>query len=127
VDKRSGRIVSTAYGKGRRHDFHLFKHSRVRFMTQTQVLVDTGYRGLQKLHANTLMPEKRSKKQPLTRQDKKENRRISAQRVPCENLIGLIKRFKIIAHRYRNRRKRFLLRGNIIAAIHKLELKSGEL
>jgi hypothetical protein len=93
----------------------------VKFLPQTQALTDTGYLGLQKLHANTVMPKKRSKKHPLTKQEKKENRRISVQRVPCENIIGLVKRFKIIACRYRNRRKRFLIRVNIIAAIHNLE------
>ncbi|WP_395461592.1 hypothetical protein [Wolbachia endosymbiont (group A) of Therophilus tumidulus] len=38
------------------------------------------------------------------------------------NVIGLLKRFKIIADRYRNRRKRFGLRFNLIAGIHNFEL-----
>ncbi|MBS4167035.1 hypothetical protein NEOC65_002138 [Neochlamydia sp. AcF65] len=36
--------------------------------------------------------------------------------------MGLLKRFKIIADRYRNRRKRFALRFNLIAAIYNWEL-----
>jgi hypothetical protein len=85
------------------------------------VLVDSGYLGLQKIHVNTVMPKKRSKKHPLTKQDKAENRRISSQRVACENVIGFLKRFKIIADKYRNRRKRFALRFNLIAAIYNIE------
>jgi hypothetical protein len=77
---------------------------------------------MQKLHANTVMPKKRSKKQPLTKQDKAENKRISSERVACENVIGYLKRFKIIADRYRNRRKRFALRFNLLAAIYNHEL-----
>ena len=84
---------------------------------------------MQKLHANTVMPKKRSKKHPLTKQDKAQNKRISSQRVPCENVIGYLKRFKIIADRYRNRRKRFALRFNLLAAIynHELAKKYGPL
>ncbi|MBS4170054.1 hypothetical protein NEOC95_000773 [Neochlamydia sp. AcF95] len=39
-------------------------------------------------------------------------------------MIGLLKRFKIIADRYRNRRKRFALRFNLIAAIYNWELNT---
>jgi len=77
---------------------------------------------MQKLHANTVMPKKRSKQQPLTKQDKADNKRISSERVACENVIGYLKRFKIIADRYRNRRKRFALRFNLLAAIYNHEL-----
>jgi len=84
---------------------------------------------MQKLHANTVMPKKRSKQQPLTKQDKADNKRISSERVACENVIGYLKRFKIIADRYRNRRKRFALRFNLLAAIynHELAKKYGQL
>jgi DDE superfamily endonuclease len=68
------------------------------------------------------MPKKRSKKHPLTKQDKAQNKRISSERVPCENVIGYLKRFKIIAERYRNRRKRFGLRFNLITAIYNQKL-----
>jgi len=85
-------------------------------------LIDSGYQGLQKLHVYTDMPKKRSKKHPLTKEEKAKNKRISSQRVPVENVIAHVKRFKIIADRYRNRRKRFGLRFNLIAAIYKQEL-----
>ncbi|WP_305825897.1 transposase family protein, partial [Candidatus Rhabdochlamydia sp. W815] len=83
---------------------------------------DGGYRGLKKLHAKTQMPKRRSKKNPLTKQDKKNNQFLSKERVINENAIGLLKRFKILADRYRNRRKRFGLRFNLIAGIYNLEL-----
>jgi len=86
------------------------------------VVTDTGYIGLQKIHANTDMPKKKSKKNPLTPADKKQNRELSSQRVSNEHAIGRIKRFKIIADKYRNRRKRFGLRFNLIAGIYNYEL-----
>jgi len=94
----------------------------VRLAPQTSAVVDTGFLGLQKIHANTLMPKKRSKKHPLTKQDKAENKRIAKERVPGENIIRYLKRFKIIADRYRNRRKSFGLRFNLIAAFYNYEI-----
>jgi hypothetical protein len=58
----------------------------------------------------------------ITKEEKRENRIISRFRVRVENVIGKIKRFHIISHRYRNRRKRFGLRFNLIAAIYNFEL-----
>lgn len=82
---------------------------------------DTGYQGLQKIHTNTLMPKKKSKKNPLTPEDKQQNRLISSQRVLNEHVIGKLKRFKIVADKYRNRRRRFGLRFNLIAGIYNSE------
>jgi len=70
------------------------------------------------------MPKKRTKKNPLTKEDKLNNQKLSSERVVNENVIGMIKRFKIISDRYRNRRKRFCLRFNLIAGIYNLELNS---
>jgi hypothetical protein len=86
--------------------------------------MDTGYQGIQKIHANSLLPKKKSKKSPLTKEDKRNNKKLSSERVINENVIGSIKRFKIISDRYRNRRKRFALRFNLISAIYNLELNS---
>ena len=74
------------------------------------------------IQIKTQMPKKRSKKNPLTQEDKRNNRQLSRERVLNENVIGSLKRFKIIADRYRNRRRRFALRFNLIAGIYNLEL-----
>jgi len=85
-------------------------------------LVDTGYVGIDKYHTTTIIPKKRSKKKPLTKREKKENQHISSERVLAENVIGMLKRFKILAEKYRNRRKRFGLRFNLIAGLYNFEL-----
>ncbi len=59
---------------------------------------------------------------PLTGEDKKNEQQLSRDRVLNENVIGSVKRFKILSDRYRNRRKRFSLRFNLIAGIYNLEL-----
>jgi hypothetical protein len=68
------------------------------------------------------MPKKKSKKNPLSKEDKKNNREISSERVLNENVIGVVKRFKIINDKYRNRRKRFGLRFNLICGIYNYEM-----
>ena len=73
---------------------------------------------MQKLHTKTELPKKKSKKNPLTAEEKKKNQQLASHRVLNENVIGMLKRFKIISDKYRNRRKRFGLRFNLIAAIY---------
>ena len=85
-------------------------------------VADTGYIGLQKLHARSLLPKRRGKKNPLARVDIERNREISCKRMAVENVIGMLKRFKILAEKYRNRRKRFGLRFNLIAGLYNFEL-----
>ncbi len=50
------------------------------------------------------------------------NHTLSSERIFVEHVIGKVKRFKIVADRYRNRRRRFGLRFNLIAGIYNLEL-----
>jgi hypothetical protein len=70
------------------------------------------------------LPKKSSKKKPLTKEERKDNQKISSERVLNENVIGRLKRFRIISDRYRNRRKRFGLRFNLISGIHNYEVNA---
>jgi hypothetical protein len=58
----------------------LFKESGVKLHPTTKGQTDTGYQGVQKLHANSESPKKKSKKHPLTKEDKQNNRRIASER-----------------------------------------------
>ena len=122
VDKNTRKVICTFFGNGKRHDFRLFKDSKTHIRKEIQVETDTAFFGITKIHANTRLPKKRSKKNPLTKEDKKNNKEISSSRATNEHAIGFIKRFKIVAERYRNRRKRFALRFNLIAGICNFEL-----
>ncbi len=123
VDKKTKQVICTDFSNGKRHDFRLFKESKTRFHPDTKVITDTGYQGIQKLHAKSELPKKRRKKSPLTKEDKKANQALSSERVLNENVIGMLKRFKIVSDKYRNRRKRFGLRFNLIAGIYNWELR----
>jgi hypothetical protein len=101
----------------------MYKESGVHIQSKTKMQADSGYQGLKSLHPNSELPYKRRKKQPLTQEEKIHNKKLAGERVIVENVIGRLKRFKIISDRYRNRRKRFMLRFSLIAGIHNFELK----
>jgi len=54
----------------------------------------------------------------LNKEAKKRNREISSERVLVEHIIREVKIFRVAAEKYRNRRKRFGLRINLIAAFY---------
>ena len=117
VNLRNGEIICLAFSNGKKHDFRLFKDSHVHARVETLLEADTGYQGLVRLHANSLLPKKRSKNHPLTKQQRKENHEISSKRIFVEHAIRFVKRFRILSERYRNRRNRFALRFSLIAGI----------
>lgn len=126
INKNTKQIICTDFCEGKKHDFKLFKESKIAFLKSQTIIVDTGYAGILKLyqnHMNILIPKKKSKKNPLTKEDKENNTKISKQRIIVEDVIGFIKRFRIISDKYRCRRKRFSLRFNLIAAICNLEMR----
>ncbi len=88
----------------------------------TECLADSGYLGLGKCHANSQTPHKGSKLHPLTRQQKRGNRQLARERFVAEHVIRSLKIFRILSERYRNRRKGFGLRFNLIAALYNHEL-----
>ena len=80
-------------------------------------MVDLGYYGLKGIGFKTLMPIKKAKGQVLTKEEKAFNRMISRYRVTIEHINSQLKTFRILSERYRNRRKRFGLRMNLISSI----------
>ena len=107
INPETKEIISLAFEKGKVHDFQLFKSSKIHLKPGAQLTADSGYQGLTKLHTNSVLPKKSSKNRPLSKQDRKQNRNISRKR------IAVVKRFRILSERYRNRRKRFSLIAGI--------------
>ena len=122
IDQVTGAIICTFFGKGQRHDFKLFQASGVHFHPETESLQDKGYQGIQQLHANSRLPYKKPKGGKLTPEEKAHNRDLARQRVIIEHVNRCLKIFRILAERYRNRRRRFGLRCNLIAALYNFEL-----
>lgn len=125
INKKNQEIIATAFGNGNKHDFQIFKDSRSVLAPQVRCLADAGYQGLKSWYCNAETPAKKTKLHPLTEEQKSSNRKLSHERILVENVIRRLKIFRILSERYRNRRKRFALRFNLIAAIHNLELKNS--
>ena len=89
---------------------------------ETACFCDAGYQGIKKQHSRSYTPKKSSKLKPLTETDKAYNKMLSSYRIVIENIIRCAKVFRILAEKYRNRRKRFGLRFNLIAALYNREL-----
>ena len=84
-------------------------------------MADSGYQGIQKICNNAETPNKKTKLHPLSKEEKKENNKLSSKRIIIEQINAKIKVFKITKYPYRNRRKRFGLRMNLICAIINLD------
>jgi IS5 family transposase len=122
IHQQTMQIIATAFANGSTHDFRLFKESKTVMAYQVLCLADAGYQGLADLHANSQTPKKKSKHHPLTVEQKASNRDLARQRIFVEHAIRKVKVFHILSERYRNRRKRFGLRFNLIASLYNLEL-----
>jgi hypothetical protein len=124
VDKATGTILA-ACGPGREHDFRLFKRSKLRPHPDTELLADSGYQGLAKLHSNSGTPHKRRRKSiALTPEQQAYNRALASQRVLAENVIRRLKVFRVLKETYRHRRKRFGLRVHLLAGLYNHDLKA---
>ena len=124
VNQGNLEIICYVNGLGKEHDFKIFKKSKLPLSEKIKCLVDKGYQGIQKIHKLTDIPKKKTKKTKLTLEEKAKNREINRQRIVIEHVNRKLKIFKILSERYRNRRKRFGLRFNLIAGIYNYELKT---
>ena len=95
VHWKTGLILDVQTSKGSIHDFKLYK--------------DT-------------CPFKKPRGGQLLELCKQANQYLAKFRIMVEHKIGLIKRFKIVAHKYRNRRQRYDLRMKLFAGIVNSEL-----
>ena len=114
--------MCTAHGRGKEHDFKLFKNSETKFLSFTKCLGDKGYQGINKNHALSQVPHKKARGKKLDKEQKRENSQLASLRIVVEHVYRNLKIFRILSERYRNRGKRFGLRFNLIAGIYNYEL-----
>lgn len=87
-----------------------------------RVLADKGYQGLQHLGIPCVLPSKGRHAQKQPPLWKAIERVLRRRRVRVEHVFAWLKRFRILASRYRNRRQRLGLRFNLMAGIYNFEL-----
>lgn len=114
-------IYSIRFAKGSIHDFKLFKEAAIDYSKHSNILVDKGYMGINKIHVKSIIPIKASKNHRLTNDEKWYNNEISKIRIAIEHVNAFIKKFKITSTRFRNKRKNFKLYMALICGIYNFE------
>ena len=125
IDLVSLKIICTCFGKGRENDFAIFKRSGLELSENSEMLADKGYQGIAKHIEKSFIPVKKPRNGELTQTQRRYNRELAKIRIKIEHVFAKLKKFGILSQRYRNRRKRFGLRFNLIASLYNLELAQG--
>jgi hypothetical protein len=120
---QKGRIVNVSKTvPGAVHDFELLTQGEP-LPKETRAYVDSGYQGIGNIHVDSEYPYKKPKNGELADDEKEYNAALSRFRVKVENALGDIKVFRIMSHRYRNKRIRFNEKFKIIAGL--VNLRNG--
>ena len=122
LDLSTGCLFNTQGIEGSAHDFTLFKQTVKTWRYRPYFVMDKGYEGIQNLPFKALIPFKKPKGRRLTPEQKALNRAIHQRRILIEHAFAALKVFKILSTRYRNRRKRLMLRFNLIAGLYNRQL-----
>ena len=117
ANTKSTEIICTAFSKGKTHDFSLFKKSKLGMNEEVELLGYQGYQGIKNIHTNSRTPLKKITNKKLSQAEKKLNRQLAKDRIIIENIHRSLNIFRRLSSRYRNRRRRFGLRFNLIAGI----------
>jgi len=106
ADEKKRILVLAKTKSGRRHDKWLADKVLLveHIPKDVAVWTDTGFKGIERMHGNTVMPTKATKKKPLTLEQKQENKLISSFRIVAEHAIGGIKRLRSVSDTYRNKK-----------------------
>ncbi|MDQ7004101.1 MAG: transposase family protein [Ghiorsea sp.] len=77
----TGKVLSVVCAKGKKHDFSVFKESRLPIHPNSKLLADSGYQGLKKYHDNSMTPIKKQKGVERSKEDKSFNKSLSKKRI----------------------------------------------
>ena len=106
-DKRRRILVVTKQGNqagGMTNDWLIRNQSFEMIPEDIPIFVDTAFIGEQYVHPNLYIPKKKTKKRPLTDDEKEMNKLISSYRVLVEHAIGGVKRYRCMSEKLRNRK-----------------------
>ncbi|MEO0644639.1 MAG: transposase family protein [Cyanobacteria bacterium J06650_10] len=106
-DKRI--LVFTPAYPGKRHDKGVLNDEEwVQYIPdEVKIQGDLGFLGLENEYVNVEIPHKKPKGGKLTDEQKEENRVLASERVVFEHAFAGVKRYRIAAEVYRNRKKGF--------------------
>jgi len=126
-------VHKTTHARGSRHDYALFKWRHPHLPGNVRLGVDLGYDGIQGDYPlfNALVPFKRRspgrgkrgvKARGLTCEQRAFNRWLSEERVVVEHTISRLKKFRIMAHMFRNRLKNYDVMTDVACGLVNLRI-----
>lgn len=115
------------FSVGTVHDFQMYKDKDFEISAGIEILGDSGFQGIQKVHENSVIPHKKSKKKPLTTEQKAENKKQASKRVAIEHINRDCKIFRVCGNKYRGKHKNYETNWQLIAAIVNLKKSTKNL
>lgn len=113
----AGRIAAVSKpAPGRVHDIEIRRRS-CPLPKEAQAYADSGYQGIHKDHPNAEIPFKRSKKKPLTCDEREYNHALSRFRVRGEHALAKIKTFRMFSERFRYPKPTYAAKFALVAGI----------
>ncbi|MGL4608327.1 MAG: transposase family protein [Trueperaceae bacterium] len=97
VAKKTKQVVCTFTGKGREHDFNLFKRSALSIHPDLELKADKGYQGVKGFHANSQTPPRKLPKRDLSKEQRAFNRKLASERMAVEHVIGKLQSVSYLA------------------------------
>ncbi len=116
--------ISDSY-PGSNHDYTVFKKELTpdKIPEKVKLNLDNGYQGIKKDYpdVNVCLPNKANRWHKLTKKEKRENKKLSKKRIYVEHVIGCLKRFKILACKYRHNTKKYNTTFKNIAGLYNMK------
>jgi hypothetical protein len=110
-------ILSVVCGKGRTHDFTLFKQCGLHLATALEKYADAGYQGLDRLVANAFTPIRKPKKRELTKEERAYNRALAKLRIRIEHVNRRCKIFRVTKEIYRGKHRHIQKTWTVVSAL----------
>jgi transposase len=112
-----GKIVSVSKpAPGRVHDIEVRRRGSA-LPKNAHLYADSGYQGLHHDHPDAEIPYKKTKKKPLTKDERAYNHALSRFRVRVEHAIAKLKSFRMLSERYRYPKTTYAAKFAIIAGV----------
>ncbi len=117
INDENNEILTVICRKGQNHDFRIFKEHEIEIEPAIEILADSGYRGIQKIHPNSRTPIRKRKHKNRTEEEKTYNRELSRERIKIEHINRQCKIFRIVQTTYRGKRRNIQCLWNVICGL----------
>lgn len=110
-------MLSVVCREGIIHGFRILKESCLAIHRDTEKTADLGYQGIDKVYPNSVIPVKRSRKQPLSAAERRFTKELSRRRIVIEHVNRQCKIFQITQQRYRGKHRNYGKAWNVVFAL----------